>query len=160
MRGLGGLGLLGFLAAFGIYMMMASSGGGGGSNVSIPLAFGNPAGGEIDMDIVVGVLMANTDRMHQVEDGRFTWEKWISAHFKLEGSAGMMPLKRINNSAVIQEKELRGTQEFFMTTKLQIGQSYMLDYIPVAGQLKRYRYSFTAPGATAKVKNVTFELVE
>ena len=159
MRGLGGLGLLGFLAAFGIYMTLASGVGGGGG-VSIPLAFGNPAGGEIDMDIVVGVLMARSDPMHQVEGGRFTWEKWISVHFKLEGSVGMMPLKRINNSAVIQEREVRGTQEFFMTTRLQIGQSYMLDYIPVAGQLKRYRYSFTAPGATAKVKNVTFEMVE
>ena len=54
MRGLGGLGLIGFLAAFGIYMMLASGGAGGGK-VSIPLAFGNPAGGEIDewVDTVV-----------------------------------------------------------------------------------------------------------
>lgn len=160
MRGLGGLGLLGFLAAFGIYMMMASTAGSGGAGISIPVAFGNPANGEIDMDIVVGVVMAASDRNPQPADGKFTWEKWIASHFKLEGPSGPMPLKRVNNSAVIREKDFRGTQEFFMTTKLKIGQSYHLDHIPKAGELKRYRYTFTAPALPEKVHNVTFELLE
>jgi hypothetical protein len=71
-----------------------------------------------------------------------------------------MSLKRVNNSAVIQERDVRGTQEFFMTTKLKSGESYQLDYIPKTGEPKRYRHTFSAPSVAEKVHNVTLELLE
>ncbi|MHC4445191.1 MAG: hypothetical protein ACYTF1_07935 [Planctomycetota bacterium] len=158
MKYFAGFGLLGFLVVMSIWMTVGA--GGEDPGINIAMSYGNPGGGEIDMHVVVGVLMANKDRM---KDGMQIkpWPEWIADHFDLEDASGkVFKLRRTNHSRLIKPHQIMGTHEFFMATRLKIGVSYTFEYVPDTDVDKRYRYQFTAPSAAQKVQYCAFKLVE
>jgi len=158
MKWFAGVGLLGFLAIF-LYWMSASTGG-KDSGVSIQIAFGNATAKEIEIHVVVGVVMANQDRIKKGEKIK-SWPEWIQDHFDLQDSSGNeLELARTNHSRLIKPHQIVGTQEFFMVAKLKIGEDYTLDYIPDTDEPQRYRSQFVAPSAAAKVRQCAFKPVK
>ncbi|UCD28387.1 MAG: hypothetical protein JSV03_15085 [Planctomycetota bacterium] len=159
MRIFAGLGLLIFLAVL-VYWMSVYA---GGEDVGIPIAIacGHPSEGEIEMHVVVGVVMANQDRMKKDDEKIKPWPEWIKDHFILTDSLGnRLELNRQNHSSLIKPHEIVGTQEFFMVAKLKTGQSYSFDYIPDIDESQRYRHQFTAPVTAEKARQYTFNPVE
>jgi hypothetical protein len=158
MKAIGGFGLLIFLVVT-VYWLSASSGG-QDATVPIQIAFGNPRSAGIDMHVVIGVVMANRDRIRK--DGSTpTWDEWVADHFELKDAANnVLKLERKNNSSLIQQLEVIGTQEFFLVTTLRAGQSYVFDYIPDVTKPGRYRCPFTAPTSGAKVRMIDLQKVK
>jgi len=159
MKAIGGLGLLLFLVVT-VYWLSASSGGGQDAAIPLQIAFGNLGPKGVEMHVVIGVVMANLDRIRK--DGSTpTWEEWVADHFELKDAANnVLKLERRNNSSLIQQREVVGTQEFFLVTTLKSGQPYVFDYIPEAAKPGRVRYPFSAPTSAAKVRMVDFQKVK
>jgi len=135
--------------------------GGEDPAIYMQTAFGNVTDNEIEMHTVVGVVIANKDRLRQGELKAMSWPEWISEHFVLQDASGeVLELQRTNNSKLIKQHEVVGTQEFFLVTKLEIGQDYTFDYIPEIGAAKCYRREFTAPSSPEKVRQYLFSMVD
>ncbi|HEY3244187.1 MAG TPA: hypothetical protein VGM03_12645 [Phycisphaerae bacterium] len=123
---------------------------------AIPVAFGAPAGGEVEMNVAVSMLMPRREEPKLGRAG-LLWDEWVGDHFDLRDAAGTkLPLKRSDFSQLMTERQAGGTPEFFLITKLRPGQSYTFDYIPVM-PAPRYRYAFTAPSAAKKAEWLTFK---
>ncbi len=151
------LGGLGYWVAF-------KSGDTESAAVDIPLAFGKPSGGQVDMHVVIGVTLANITRARDSMSGKDKdWNGWIKDHCVLKDSAGKpVSFTRQSSSNVIKPHEaaqMVGTEEFFMVARLKVGQTYTFDYIGDLATGKTYRCQFTAPSAAQKVQLHRFEPV-
>ena len=159
MKAIGGLGLLLFLVVT-VYWLSASSGGGQDAAVPIQIAFGNLGPKGVEMHVVIGVVMANRDRIRK-DGGTPTWDEWVADHFELKDAAkNLVKIERSNHSNLIQQREVVGTQEFFLVTTLKSGQPYVFDYIPEVAKPGRVRHVFTAPASAAKVRMLDFQKVK
>ena len=126
----------------------------------IQMAFGNVSGDTVELHAVVNVVMAHKGAGKQVSSKPMSWPEWIESHFVLQDQAGTRrELKRRNNTRLIRQDEIIGTQEFFLVAKLKVGTDYTLEYLPVLGEPARYHYSFTAPAAPQRVRSLIFEPV-
>ncbi len=156
------IGILLILAALG-YWVAFKSGDTEGAALNIPLAFGKPTGGQVDMHVIIGVTLAAVSRGKDSMSGKGKdWNGWIKDHCRLTDSAGKpVTFRRQSTSTVIQAYEAAqmGTEEFFMVATLKVGQTYTFDYIGDLSTGKTYRCQFTAPSAAEKVALYRFEPV-
>lgn len=162
MKAIGGLGVLIFLVIMVYWLSISAGGGADGKNlaVDLPIAFGNVAGGQVEMNLVVGIVLANVIRAKEGGQAK-TREQWIADHFVLKDSSGQ-PVKLTwqNNSALIKPVDVGpmvGTEECFLAGKLKPGESYTFEYIESPN--RTCRYQFTAPAKAQKVKMYRFEPV-
>ena len=158
MKAVGGVGLLGFLAIFVIWMSI-SSGDGGDKAFPVQMAFGEASGNQIEMHAIVTIVMANQDRQ-QASGHEMPWPDWIEKHLILEDSAGhRVKLERTNNSKLIRQSQAPAA-EFFLTGRLEKGQDYTFTYIPNTQKPEKYRCAFTAPAESKTLYQQVFDLVE
>ena len=159
MKVIAGIGLLALLGGLG-YWYATTTSDTESAAINIPLAFGNVAGTQVDMHIVVGVALANISAAKDPSLKPKSWDDWIRDHFAMTDSAGKkVTLRRQSNSKVIKAHEVAqmvGTEEFFIVANLKVGQTYKLDYIDVAAH-KTYRCEVTAPSAPEKVQTYRLE---
>jgi hypothetical protein len=130
--------------------------------VNIPLAFGKPSGGQVDMHVVVGVALANVTRARDSMSGKDKdWNGWIRDHCHLKDAAGKpVSFTRQSGSTVVKAHEVAqvvGTEEFFMVATLKVGQTYTFDYVGDLATGKTYRCEFTAPSKAEKVQTYRFD---
>ncbi len=160
MKAIGGIGLLIFVG-LSLYWFALAAGDDKDAPIQIQVAFGAPGPNGVEMHAVVGVVMANRDRA--TKDGRLiNWNEWVAGHFELKDADGNpVKIERRNNSSAIQQREVIGTQEFFLVATLTEGRSYAFDYIPtMANPAVRYRYTFSAPADAQKVRMADFQKVK
>ncbi|NLE61274.1 MAG: hypothetical protein GX616_23235 [Planctomycetes bacterium] len=162
MKAFAGIGLLIFLVVLG-YWLARTSTDTESRAVDIPIAFGNVAGGQVEMHVVVGIALANVSAAKERSLKPRDWNQWMRDHFLLTDPAGKkVDLSRQNNSKVIKPHEvaqLVGTEEFFMIAKLKSGQSYTFDYVADLATGKSYRCQVVAPATAEKARQFRFELL-
>ena len=161
MKWLSGVGLLIFLAVM-VYWMSAAGGGDSQETQFLPIAFGNPTEDRIEMNVIVGVVLAHHDRKQDANRNKpFSWADWVKDHFTLTDADGNeVEFQRRNNSKIInslEQQKMVGTPEFFLTAPLAPGQDYCLAYTPVVADGTTYEYRFTAPAQTQRVEQKTLE---
>lgn len=158
-----GLGVLLFLAAIGYWLAITSSGG-GETAIDIPLVFGSPTDGTIEMNAIIGISLANKSRKKEpMENGKpLGWNDWVKTHCILKASTGeQVTVSRTNGSKLLRMHEIQqmvGTEEFFLDAKLKPGQAYTFDYIIETPETMIFRCPFTAPHAAEKVRPYHFVL--
>jgi hypothetical protein len=161
MKAIGGFGVIIFLAIM-VYWISFSSGGGEKLVVDLPIAFGKPEGGQVSMDVVLGVVLANRARKQDPTTNYKSEDGWIRAHFVVTSSKGQtVPLARQTSSRLVKPHEVAqmvGTEEYFVAGRLKAGESYTFDFFEVPGA-SPYRCQFTAPDQAQKVKIYRFEPV-
>jgi len=166
MRAVGGLGLglVGLLVVMVYWLGLAS--GGEKAALAIPIAWGQPGNGQIEMHAVIGVALANQSRRSEKTPSSkaLDWNKWIQSHCILKAASGeAVPLLKANHSPIIKPHEIQpmiGTEEFFLTAGLKAGTSYTFDYVIEEPQPTVYRCQFTAPHEPEKVRMYRFELTK
>ena len=162
MKAIGGFGVLIFLVIMVYWLSVSAGRGADGKNlaVDLPIAFGNATGGQVEMDVVVGIALANVIRAKEGGQTK-THEQWIQDHFVLKDSSGQtVKLAWQYNSALVKPVDVGpmvGTEECFLAGKLKPGGSYTFDYIEAPGRICRYQ--FTTPAKAQKVKMYRFEPV-
>ena len=163
MKFVAGFGVLLFLAAIGYYFAVAS--GGGPPTIEVPLVFGAPKDGTMEMHGIVGVVLANKSRKNEPLDKNKPagWNDWVRTHCILKSASGeQVPVARTNGSTLVKMHEVQamvGTEEFFLATKVKPGQAYTFDYIIEVPEPVTFRCQFTAPQAAAKVQRFQFSPV-
>ena len=121
----------------------------------IGLAFGNVQDDMIEMHVVVG--MGHEPPRLDDRTGAPLWDEWFDEHYDLRADTGeKVSLRRMGFSSLITQYEARNP-EFFLQAKLRAGVSYTFDYMPFRYEARRYRYSFTAPGAGTPFERRHFE---
>ena len=158
MRAFGGLGLLFGLGGIMLWFLAISSGKEG---MYLPIAFGNVAGNQVELNTIVGVTLAATSRAHDKEQKYKSWDDWIDDHFVLTDATGKtFMLDRRGNSKIISRTDTTRTvctEEFYLSATLTVGQPYVLEFIGDDESRTHYRHEFTAPAQVEKVKNVMLE---
>jgi hypothetical protein len=158
MKGLAGMGLLGFLALTAWWM--TASVGDSNKYMAIQLAYGNLGKKGIEMHTNVGITMVAVDPLKVEKDKKKNMDDWVQEHFTLTDSSGQsLPFERRNNSNVIKAHQALGTQEFFIVACVKPGTQYQFDYKPVAKGTQTYRYKFIAPAQPEKPATINFDLV-
>jgi hypothetical protein len=126
----------------------------------IGYALGNPVNGDVELHVVVSRQMTLTQGPRAVGGGVGSWVDWVKEHFELRDAAGQqIPMNRSGTSTVINEREAFNP-EFYVWAHVRGGTTYTLDYIPVFGQPKRYRHTFTAAPEGQKFERIYFETVQ
>ncbi len=158
MKAIGGFGIVLALAIMAYWFSLSA--GGEDTGVDLPIAYGNVAGGQVDMDVLLGVVMAHRTRQKDPPNAQRTADEWVRDHFVLTDSRGQkVPFARQSSSKLIKAHEVQqlvGTEEFFLAAKLKVGESYTFDYM-LDPQGRPYRYRFTAPAKAEKVRTCRFE---
>lgn len=126
----------------------------------IGYALGNPTAGDVELHVVVSREMSMIEKPRLTQSGAQQWLDWVKEHFDLRDAAGQqIPLARSGTSIVINEHEAFNP-EFYVWARVHAGTTYTLDFIPVAGQPKRYRRTFTAAAEGQKFERDYFETVQ
>jgi len=160
MKFVAGFGVLLFLAGVGYYFAVVS--GGGPPTIEVPMAFGEPKDGSMEMHGIIGVVLANKSRKNEplAKDKPVGWNDWVKTHCILKSASGeQVPVTRTNGSNLIRSHETQamvGTEEFFLTAKVKPGQAYTFDYIIEVPEPVTFRCQFTTPQAAEKVKRFQF----
>lgn len=125
------------------------------------IGFGDESGGQVEMDLVVGMLIAkNEPPRTDPESGTVYWDDWVTEHFQLYDSGRRsVPLKRISHSSLIPDHKAGGGAEFFLQARLTPGQEYTYVYIPLKDETRNYQWVFTAPSGR-ETRRPIFELVD
>ncbi len=125
----------------------------------IGMALGNPSGSEVELHVVISIgmtRMAVTDSQQRLSPARLDW---IPAHFDLRDSAGKaVTFSREGHSNLITDQQACNP-EFFIRARLKANETHTFDYIPVAGESKRYRHRFTVPAQGQPFERAQFDLV-
>lgn len=88
------------------------------------------------------------------------WQDWVKDHFELKDAAGQrVQMNRAGTSTVINEREAFNP-EFYVNAGVRIGTTYTIDYIPVVGQPKRYRHTFTVAPEGKEFERIYFPTVD
>jgi len=160
MKVIAGVGLLLLVGLFAFWLSRTSTDTDNAA-MNIPLAFGNVAGTQVDMHIVVGIALANVSASRDPSLKPKSWDDWMRDHFSLTDSSGKkVTLRRQTNSKVIKPHEVAqtvGTEEFFIVANLKSGQTYTLDYIASGPSATTYRCQVTAPSAPEKIQTYRLE---
>lgn len=138
----------------------------GGPALTLPIAWGNPAAGQVEMNAVIGVVLAQKSR--QGEKGGLTkpmnWDEWIDKHCVIRGPSGeTTKVRRQANSLLIPHRDVQemvGTEEFFLAARLKPGTSYTFDYIIENPNPETYRCQLVAPAQPEKTRVYRLELVK
>jgi hypothetical protein len=135
-----------------------------GPTLAIPIAFGAPTGGEIEMNAIIGVVLAHKSR----KDERLSptqpksWDQWIDTHCIIKSASGQqVKLRRTVNSTIIPFPDVQatvGTEEFFLSARLKAGTAYTFDYIIDCPDPVVFRCGLPAPVAAERVRMYTFEV--
>ncbi len=126
------------------------------------LAFGNPEAETLDFHVVIYNRTVRIDGPRlDPKSGVLLWQEWVDTHFVLRDAKGAnVPFHREGGSAFITGHDLgAGTPEFYLAAKVKKNAAYDLDYLPTPADGERYRYSFTAPADTEKLKRPLFRFV-
>ncbi|MCG8409168.1 MAG: hypothetical protein MI923_28525 [Phycisphaerales bacterium] len=128
----------------------------------IAVAFGKPSDDGVEVHVVITLGMKNTEYARvDMDTGTEYWDEWVEEHFELTGeSGGPVKFSRTNFSELITAQKAGALFEFFIKGKVQGGENYTFDYIPKRAESRRYRYTFTAPTNSKKMKRYTFELAK
>jgi len=112
----------------------------------ILIAFGAPSGETIQMHTAVKYRMVMRDPVQQDDQGRFLWNEWIEAHFRLRDESGKrLGLRRSGSSSLVEKSRAAAAADFFLITSLTKGQNYTMDFIPEMDKPQVYRHTFSAP---------------
>ncbi len=159
MKGLVGLGVVGFLGCLGVWWLSVEAMSDQG--FSIAMAHGHPADDGIQLHMVVDMGMTRREGPRQDKDGNILWDEWVEKHFELHEASGQrVEMHRLGQSMLIPANKVPGAQEFYLKAALRPGVNYTFDYLPKRAEPNRYRYTFSAPADTTPMKRHTFELVE
>jgi len=134
-------------------------------SMTIPVVWGSPVNGEIEMNAIVGVMLAAKSRKNEKEESRNKdWDAWIQTHCVLKSDSGeTIPFKRQTTSKLVRSHEVQdmvSTEEFFLAAMLKPGNKYNFDYIIETPDREVYRCLLDAPGQQEKVKEYRFELAK
>ncbi len=129
--------------------------------VVIGMAAGNPQEGELELHIVVSMGMVTADIVPAGgRGGALLWDQWISDHFSLRDAAGKnVTFAREGHSTLISDQKAFNP-EFFLRARVKAGQTYTLDYTPVAGEPRRCRNTFTVPPEGLPFQRAQFDPVK
>lgn len=86
-------------------------------------------------------------------------DKWGQEHFELRDAAGTCVPVRRNNSSCLISGPTAGTPEFVLHDTPKPGLRYNVDYIAIAGEPMRDRYTLTAPSENTDPERVVFSPV-
>ncbi len=131
--------------------------------IDIPVAFGKPGAGQIEMHAVIGVVLANKSRRNEglVPGKPVDWNGWVQAHCLLRDAAGQpVAVRKQGNSGIVKPLDVQktvGTEEFFVAASVNPGAAYTFDYVIDQPQPTTYRWRFTAPTEARPLATFRFE---
>jgi len=128
--------------------------------VPLAVAYGMPGDDTIQIHVGVPPLVPVADPLDNNIEDASSWEEWVDLHFQLSDVAGnRIPLTRIGTSGLMLDEKAAGAPEFVLWAEVKKGERYLLDFVPIRAEGKRYRLSFTAPLESKKVGRPAFEPV-
>lgn len=126
----------------------------------IAFAYGFPREGAIEMHVAVYRPMTTQDPPRvDLKSGHWYWDEWLDEHLVVtdKQTGQQVSLKKMNNSSLIQERDIGGTPEFYAVGELKQNAAYTFDFIPIAADPLRYRHEFTAPAEEQKARRANFK---
>jgi len=131
---------------------------------AIGYAVGNVKEDKADLEIVVSIQMVKENGLRSIvlSDGSpsiQTWDEWIAEHFKIEDSAGeTVTLHREGWAKMIKDRQARNP-EFFLSGKLDVGETYHMIFTPYFGQPLQYDHTITVTKDGIPFERVFFQPV-
>lgn len=137
-----------------------------GPSLTIPIAWGNASGNQIEMNAVIGVALAHKSRKNEPGSVGKTknWDEWVDTHCIIKSaSGGPVKVSRRAESSIIPYRDVQqmvGTEEFYLSAKLKPGESCTFDYIIENPKPETYRCQLAAPAQAEKARMYNLELTQ
>lgn len=115
--------------------------------------FTKPDNGKCELNVEIDKKMIEAEPPPGWPDAVTSWPDWVKKHFQVRDSSGQIVAVDHLASSRVASDHAGSPVMSYMGAKVQVGQEYTVEYIPVSTQPARYQKKVTVPSDEQFVKS-------